>query len=273
MSIAGVGAHSTPNLSQMLSSLLSRLDTASTSSASKTADDTASNSAISSASGGSAMLAGPSRPSLSSMILGTLIGLQQQSGSSEDSTAASSSSDPVQNLFSAMDSDSDGTVTQSELEGYIEQQGGTQTQADNLYSMLDTSGSKGITESDLASDAPQGPPPGPPPGGLDGTSPFDSASDVGSKLLRALDSNSDGSVNKSEFEDFVTANGGAAAEADKDFSALDTSGSGSLSSSNFTAAIEKQQSGNNSGSYSPVLMLLDAFAQNASSGSTLSLTA
>src|SRR6202012_4944532 len=116
-------------------------------------------------------LTGSSKPSLSSMILGTLIGMQQQQSGSDTSSSgdsSSSSSDAVQSLFTAMDSDGDGTVSQSELEGYIEQQGGTQSEADSLYSMLDPSGSSsGISESTLAGDAPQGPPSGgPPPGGM-----------------------------------------------------------------------------------------------------------
>lgn len=281
MSIAGVGAYSNPNLSQMLSSLLSRLDTASASSTSSANDDQTSGSVTGSTSttGTSiAMLNGPSRPSLSSMILGTLIGLQQQSGDASQDASSTSSSDPVQSLFSSMDSDGDGTVTQSELESYIEQQGGTQTEADNLYSMLDSSDGDGITESTLASDAPQGPPPGPPPGGMGGPPPgvaedAGGSSDIGSQLLDALDTDGDGTVSQSEFESFVTSNGGTSTEADADFSALDSSGSGSLSATDFTDAMNNLQSKVNSGGYSPVLAFLDALSQGASQGTSVSLTA
>lgn len=281
MSITGVGAYSNPHLSQMLSSLLTRLDATSTSSTAKTSDDAASGTAIGSATGVNAMLVGPTKPSLSSMILGTLIGLQQQSGDSQDSTNASSSSDSVQSLFSAMVSDASGAVSQNELESYIEQQGGTQKQADTLYSMLASSSKDGITESDLASNAPQGPPPGPPPGmtglppmGQDGTSSSGFANDVGSALLKALDTNGDGSVSKSEFESFTTANGGSTTEADTDFSALDTTQSGSLSSSDFATAIEKLQNSASKDTYSSMLTFLDALAQNnTSASSTVSLTA
>lgn len=284
MSIAGVGSFSSAGLSQMLSSLLSKLGATSASSTSTTSDDTASSSA-GSASGSDTSLTGPNKPSLSSMILGTLIGMQQQQ-SGGDMSQTGSSSDAVQSLFTAMDSDGDGTVSQTELEGYIEQQGGTQSEADSLYTALDSSGSSnnGISESTLAGDVPQGPPPGgPPPGGMGGPPPGGmhggSASDVASTLLKSMDSSGDGSVSQSEFESFVTSNGGTTAQADQDFTALDGSGSGSLGVSDFESAIEKQQNGNDStsssdGSAAPSLLaFLDKLAGNSAAGSTLSLSA
>lgn len=286
MSIAGVGSHSGASLSQMLSSLLSRLDTTSASSTSSTSDDTGSGSATP-VLGSDTSLTGPNKPSLSSMILGTLIGMQQQQSGGASQTG--DPSDAVQSLFTAMDSDSDGSVSQSELEGYIEQQGGTQSQADQLYSMLDSSGGSGISESTLQSDAPQGPPPGgPPPGGPplggmggghhDGMHGAHSASDAASTLLQTMDSDSDGSVSQNEFESFVTSNGDTTAEADSDFAALDSSSSGSLSASDFEKAIEQQQQQNSStstnGSSPSVLAFLNALAGNSNAlGSTVSLSA
>ena len=284
MSIAGVGSFSSAGLSQMLSSLLSKLGATSASSTSTSSDDTASSSA-GSASGSDTSLTGPNKPSLSSMILGTLIGMQQQQ-SGGDVSQTGSSSDAVQSLFTAMDSDGDGTVSQTELEGYIEQQGGTQSEANSLYTALGSSGSSnGISESTLAGDAPQGPPPGgPPPGGMGGPPHGGmhgggSASDVASTLLKSMDSSGDGSVSQSEFESFVTSNGGTTAQADQDFTALDSSGSGSLDVSDFESAIEKQQNGNDStsssdGSAAPSLLaFLDKLAGNSAAGSTLSLSA
>jgi Ca2+-binding EF-hand superfamily protein len=279
MSIAGVGSTGTASLSQMLSSLLSRVG-ATSSNATTKSDDTASNSATS---GSDTSLTGSSKPSLSSMILGTLIGMQQQQ-SGCDASQTGDPSDAVQNLFTAMDSDGDGTVSQTELEGYIEQQGGTQNEADSLYSMLDPSGGSGISESTLAGDAPQGPPPGgPPPGGMSGPHHggmhgAHSASDVANSLLQSMDSDSDGSVSQSEFESFVTSNGGTKAQADADFSALDTSNSGSLSTSDFEKAIEQQQQNDStgdsdSGAAPSLLAFLDKLAGNGTTGSTLSVSA
>ncbi len=179
-----------------------------------------------------------------------------------------------------MDSDGDGTVTQSELESYIVQQGGTQTEADNLYSMLAQSDSNGITEDDLASQAPPPPPPGgpggpgggPPPQNSDGSS--DATSDLGSKLVSLFDTNGDGTVSQSELENFVTQNGGTTDTADTYFTSLDTTGSGSLSSSDFATAIEKLQENISNNYTSPILTLLDAFANNTSTTtSSLSVTA
>ena len=222
------------------------------------------------------------------MILGMLIGLQQQSSdsssqtssSSSSSSISSSSSDPVQNLFSAMDTNGDGSVSQSELESYIEKEGGTQSEGDSLYTQLNQSGSSsGITEQELASEAPPAPPPGAPPGGGMGGPPGQSdassstsPSDLGSEIVQALDTSGTGSVSKSEFENYVTANGGSTAEADTDFSALDTGNSGSLTASDFDTALEKLQNNMSNGTYSPALMYMDALAQNASSTSSVSIT-
>jgi len=264
MSISGVGSYAAGNLSQMLSTLLSKLDTTTTSTSTSIAS---SDSATTTNTDGSNALTGRQKPSLSSMILGVLIGMQASDSASASSTSAASSSpsDPVQGLFSAMDSDANGTVSQSELEGYIEQKGGSQSEADTLYGMLDTSGS-GISESQLASDVPQGPP----PSGFGATT--GSASDMSEALLKMFDTNGNGSVSKSEFENVVTSSGGTAAEADTDFAALDTSGSDSVGASDFAHAIEKLQ--DNSNSNSPLLMALDAFAKNTSSTTgTVSLSA
>lgn len=248
----------------MLSVLLSKLDATTTTSTNT--DDTASSPATNSGSAGA--LTGPTKPSLSSMILGLLIGQQQQSsdGTSSDDTS-SSASDPVSNLFSAMDTDGDGTVSQSELENYIEQQGGTATAADNLFSMLDTSGSDGITEDDLASQAPPPPPhggPGGPHHHHGGDSSTSSADQIGSQLVSMFDTNGDGSVSQTELEDYVTSNGGTTAQADSIFSALDTGSSGSLSSSDFSTAIENLQQSFNSNPASQVLTMLDVLGKSAS---------
>ena len=274
MSIAGVGSYAAGNLPQMLSTLLSRLASTSTTSSSSSSDP-----ATTSADGSNA-LTGRQKPSLSSMILGVLIGMQASAGTSTSGSSSdnstSSQSDPVQNLFSAIDRDGNGSVSQSELESYIEQKGGSQSEADNLYSMLDASGSSdGISESQLASDVPQ--PPGPPPSGMDGASwqgtSAASSNDMSQALLKMFDSNGDGSVSKTEFENVVTSNGGSAAQADADYSALDPSGSGSVGASDFATAIEKLQSGT-SNDQSPLLTLLDAFAHNTSTTTgTVSLSA
>jgi Ca2+-binding EF-hand superfamily protein len=94
-------------------------------------------------------------------------------------------------------------------------------------------------------------------------------------LLQALDTDDDGSVSESELSNFVTANGGTAAQAANDFSALDTSGSGSLTSADFATAwsnLQAQQTSQSSGTM--VVSLLDAFTKaNTASTSTTSVSA
>jgi Ca2+-binding EF-hand superfamily protein len=214
------------------------------------------------------------------MILGALIGLQNQSDSASSNTAtdttsttdSTTSSDPVQSLYSAMDTNSDGVVSQSELENYLEQLGGTSDQADSLFASLNQSGSDGITESDLESQAPPPPPsggghpPGPPPSG-GGT---DSSSGIGNDLVKLFDTSNDNSVSKSEFESFITSNGGTTEEASTDFSAIDSSSSGSLSASDFEKALTSLQERMAANPYSSMLTLLDAFA---GTGNSVSVTA
>lgn len=218
-------------------------------------------------------LSGNSKGALSSELLALLLQLQSLSGTAAAQTTSSSnasstatsavsgtsaasssstSANPIASLFSSMDANSDGTVSQSEFESYIENLGGTQNQADTLYSQLDQGSSTGLTEQQLAQDASQYGPPGPPPPPPQQMS----AGQMADSLVSAM-GGSDGSVTKSEFENFVTSNGGTTSEADTDFSALDTSGSTTLSASDLQQAIENQQAQASSSTSSPLLSWLD----------------
>ena len=100
-----------------------------------------------------------------------------------------------------------------------------------------------------------GPPPPPPQM---------SAGQMADNLVSAM-GGSDGSVTKSEFENFVTSNGGTTSEADTDFSKLDKSGSTTLSASDLQQAIESQQAqASTSTSISPLLGLLNSLSATAS---------
>jgi Ca2+-binding EF-hand superfamily protein len=212
-----------------------------------------------------------------------LMALQAQSGAAAGGTSTSSSSqggaaDPVQRLFSAMDSDGDGEVSQSEMEAYIEKQGGTQAQADSLFSALDQSnaasgGSSGISESQMASAVSQSQQ----AHGAhhrhhhhksSGTN--DQADNVANTLLQAMDSNDDGSVSEDEFSNFVTANGGTAQDASSDFAALNTSGSNALTSADFAKAFnayQAQQSAQSQGS--TMVSLLDQLSSIMGNGTSV----
>ena len=274
MSIAGIGGLGAGNASQMLAALLSRLDLqpgssspADASSLAAPAQDVRTGQAIT----------GNAKPSLSSIVLGALIGEQAQATDGSSGPSASSQ-DPVQSLFAAMDTDGDGTVSQTEMEAYIQNKGGTQTEADNLFSSLTQNGTTSLTESQLASQAQ------PLSFGGEGVSGHhghhhhhhhqtSSSTDGADALMQALDTNGNGTVDQSELQSFVTANGGTAGEANSIFASLDTANAGSIGSADFANAIEKLQSNVGAGSYSPLMMMLNAFADNQPNAGTLSLSA
>ncbi len=268
------------NANQQLLSLLSQLSatqaTPSASAAASTAPPaTASTFAPDSCAAQGSGMTGSTTASLSGDVLATLMQLQGAAPS------GAQSSDPLQNLFSAMDADGDGTVSQSEMETYLEKDGATQGQADALYTALDQgNASSGLSESQIGSALPtttaaaqgaghhhhhhhhQA-------GGAGSASPVDS-------LMQALDSDNDGTVSQDELTSFVTANGGTAAQAASEFTALDTSGASALSPTDFATAwqnLQNTQSQNPGGAM--MASMLDAFA-NANSlvaASTASVTA
>ena len=275
--------------SQLLSALLSQLSASSSSSSSTTASTmTMAMAQVVPTTGSTSCnaLTGSSTAGLTSETLDALMALQQLDGTTSP-TSSSSASNPVQQLFSAMHTNGDGTVSQSEMESYIEGVGGTQTQADALYNAINQNGSSasgstsGITESQMASAASPSQQTQAAQGGhhrhhhhAQGAG-GNQADNVANSLLQALDTNDDGSVSESEFSNFVTANGGTATQAASDFSALDTSGSGSLTSAEFATAwsnLQAQQTSQSSGTM--VVSLLDAFAKaNTTTSSTTSISA
>ena len=297
MSIGSLGA--AVGLGQDLMSFLSRISsTGATSAASAPADEFGgcSDTSAPPASGASTAGTGPSKAQLSADILSLLVKLQQQAGTasatastntstsistssaSTSITAANTSSDPLSQLMSAMDTDGDGEISQTEMEGYVENKlGGTAAQADALFSGLNNGGTGNLTQATLQNDLQNAGPQG--VGGAHGHRHHHhgappSASQVGNDLLSAMDSDSSGSVSQSEFETFVTGLGGTTSQADADFSALDPNNTGSVDATSFTNAVTALQSSAGAGQ-SPVLNLLDAFRSSATTapGSAVSVTA
>jgi len=268
MSIAAIGS----GPSQMLASLLSKLSSASstTAAASSTAAATDSSSTAAVIPGSSNnTTTGSATAQLSAQVLGVLLMMQADSSgasgaaSSGSTSSGSTDASPLSNLVSAIDTDGDGTISESELETYIESKGGTQAQADALYAGLNQNGSGNLTQAQMQSDLQNagaahhghhhhhhnG-------GGM-------SANQVGSQLVQAMDSNSDGSVDQSEFESFVTALGGTTSQADADFSSLAGQTGSGITASQFGSAVSAfEQSA--MGAASPVLNLLDDIAKTAS---------
>ena len=196
----------------------------------------------------------------------TLMQLQGDAGANASATPSASggaAADPLQALFTAMDADGNGSVSESETETYIQNAGGTKDQADALYAALDPNGGDGITQSQMASALPSSPPQG---GGHHHHHHHhiqNGSGGAAGTLMSLLDTNQDGSVSQDELTSFVTANGGTAQQATSDFSALDMSGAGALTSADFATAWEKlQQSQGGSFAGSMAVSLLDAFATN-----------
>lgn len=264
--------------SQLLSTLLSKLSSSYAPSSSSSTTP-ALTSAMQQAMPGDAAPPKPApKPQLSEQTLLALVALQAQNGGSAASSGGSTaSSDPVQKLFSAMDSDGNGTVSQSEMESYIEKQGGTQGQADSLFSAINqtnsaTSGSSGISESQMASAVSQAQQVQQAhhhhhkSGGAN-----EQADNTANALLQALDGNDDGSVSEDEFSSFITANGGTAANASSDFSALNTSGSNALTSADFAKAFNAYQTQQNT--QSPGSMVVSLLNQLAGASGATSISA
>lgn len=297
MSIGGIG--SSGSIGQNLAALLAALTGSSEASATGSAQAPANSFGACSAPPppppppSDASLTGSTKASLSDEILGLLTQLQQQagtqSGASSTSTGiaaisaasttigtASTSSDPLRQLFSAIDSDGDGAISQTELESYIEKQGGTAAEADALFSGLNQGNSGNLTETTLSNDLQQPGQAQQAGGGHHHHHLPPTADQVGSDLVGAIDNNGSGTVDQSEFENFVTGLGGTTAEADADFTALDPSGTGAVDASQFASAVTNLQTASAAAgsSPSPILTLLDAFKQTASTaGSAVSVTA
>lgn len=104
-----------------------------------------------------ATTSGPSQSYLSSEVVRTLLMMQGENGASaaDASTAGtqgSTTDTPLSQLFSAINTSGSGTISENELESYIESKGGTQAEADALYNDLTQNGTDALTQSQLASD-------------------------------------------------------------------------------------------------------------------------
>lgn len=101
----------------------------------------------------------PAAGTLSDQVLGFLVSLQNESGAVAPTAAVSTPQSitdtfqsPLSQLFSTIDTNGDGTISQSEMESFIEGKGGTQSEADALYAGLTQNGTQSLTETQLASD-------------------------------------------------------------------------------------------------------------------------
>jgi hypothetical protein len=99
-------------------------------------------------------VSGSNSPSLSPNVLTVLILTQEQTGGTVPSQgSAPGGSGFDQQFISALDSNtnSDGTITEAELEKAVSAVGGTAQQADQLFNQLDPNGGASINASDVTS--------------------------------------------------------------------------------------------------------------------------
>lgn len=167
----------------------------------------------------------------------------QWSGTASDGDPATQL---ASSLFSALDSNGDGTLSKSELEAAVSSTGGTTASADALYAELDPDNTGAVDEEEFVDNFPQ-------PDAMDGgatsstasaggTSAADAVSSLvqsfapsrtASMLFAQLDTNGDGSLSKSELEAGVTDAGGTTAAADALYAELDPNDTGSVTEQQF----------------------------------------
>jgi Ca2+-binding EF-hand superfamily protein len=244
-------------------------------------------------------------PTLSNQVQAQMIEYQAQGW--PGASAFAPGSQLAQNLFSQIDSNGDGSISQGELEQAVTGAGGTKAAADALYAKLDPNNTGSVSEQQFAQAFSQAAPHahhhhhhGGGGGGADaaGASDGSSATDALTQLFNAdsggpgnsptqiaqnifsqIDSNGDGSITQSELEQAVTAAGGNAAGADALFAKLDPIGTGSVSEQQFINALQPPSAGGNT-AQDALLALLDQVTQSTatapvggvSSGTTASIS-
>lgn len=226
MSIGSVGASGASQASQMLAKMLSRLNDSG-------GDDDTSTSSTTSAScqtSDQAKTAGLKDSSkLSSQIIGLMV--MMQAGGQPPSQG----SDPVSQAFAAIDADGSGSISQDEMETYVQGIGGTEEQADTLFASLGGGEESGISQDAFAQAAEAGRPPrgphGPPPsGGAHGGGGAE-------QVFDALDTNQDGTVSADELA-VMFANNTNGSNGSDVFSSADGNGDGSVTKDEFSSFLK-----------------------------------
>jgi Ca2+-binding EF-hand superfamily protein len=139
MSISGVTGSPGAGISQYLAELLSQLQASQSTTTSSNSNSTTSSVSGTSSTGQSntsVALNETQTPTLSDQVIGALVAIQMQDGMSSSTAATSNSSNPIGQVFASIDTNGDGSISQSELETAIENAGGTASEADGVYAAL-----------------------------------------------------------------------------------------------------------------------------------------
>ncbi len=190
----------------------------------------------------------------------------------------------AQNLFSQIDGNGDGSISQSELEQAVTAAGGTKAGADALYAKLDPNNTGSVSEQRLAqvmANLSQSGPGAPHAhhhhhhggggGGADDalTSLFNadgggagnSPTQIAQNIFSQIDTSGTGAFTQGQLEQAVTAAGGSTSGADALFAKLDPNGTGSVSQQQFMDALQPP-SATGTTAQDALLALLDPAAQS-----------
>ena len=201
----------------------------------------------------------------------------------------------AQSLFSQIDADGDGSITQSELEKAVTAAGGTTQAADALYAKLDPNNTGSVSEQQFAQSlsqlgphhhhhphADQDSDTGDASSGssaqdalaalLGGAVGGGNASQFAQDLFSQIDSNGDGSIGQSELENAVTAAGGTTQAADALYAQLDPTNSGSVSEAAFAQALQPPSTSGNS-AQDALFALINSLDGSATAATTSTTTA
>jgi Ca2+-binding EF-hand superfamily protein len=204
----------------------------------------------------------------------------------------------AQSLFSQIDSNGDGSISQTELEQAVTKAGGTKEAADALYAKLDPNVTGSVSQQQLAQSLFQAFPhhhhhhhggETSPASATDGSSATDSASaadaltslfnadgggpgnsplQIAQNIFAQIDSNGDGSITRSEVEKAVTAAGGSTTGADALYAKLDPNSTGSVSQQQFIDTLQPPSAGGNT-AQDALLAPLDQVAQSSSASAAI----
>jgi Ca2+-binding EF-hand superfamily protein len=197
----------------------------------------------------------------------------------------------VQNLFSQIDGNGDGTISKSELETAVTKAGGSKQGADALYAKLDPNGTgsvsaqqfaqslfqamphhrhhhAGETGAASASDGSSATGGGSAADALtslfnaDGGGAGNSPTQIAQNMFAQTDSNGDGAITQSELEQAVTNAGGSKAGADALYAKLDPNGTGSVSQQQFIDTLQPPSAAGST-AQDALLALLEQVAPNS----------
>jgi len=157
MSIASLLPFGVSLANQFLSSTVGQAQSASSSSSSSTAASAFTLAAPSTATT-NATVTGGTTSTISDQVLRMLVMMQNQpaAGAAATQNSTGTSQNPLSQLFSAIDTTGSGAISQSQLQAFVEGKGGTQAEANALYSGLTQDGKESLTEQQLTSDMQSG---------------------------------------------------------------------------------------------------------------------